>query len=578
MCAQKPDVTSKLNGFDAYMEQLLKDWNAPGVGVGIVVGDKLVFAKGYGYRDYEKKLPFTPTTLFQIASNGKLFTAVAAGMLVEEGKLTWDKPIRESVPSIEFYNDQLNNNVTLRDMLSHRTGVTRHDLIWLRSPFTRDDLFEKLKYLEPQEPLRSTFLYNNLMFSAVGHLIKLKSGKNWEDFVRERELIPLDMNTTTYTIAEMSKHPDHGVPFCEKRDSFELYKIPYYEDTQGVAPAGGIVSNIEEMSHWLIALMNDGKYNGRQVLPPNVLKATIQPSIGLPNVLGDALGYWELINAAYGMGRQTGSYRGRLLTYHGGNLPGFHSQVSFMPNEKIGVLVAVIGDHAAPLYNAVSFNVYERLLGMDQTPWSQRFLQLRLADKKAGTEARAKASADRIPSTKPSHDLVDYVGDYQNPAYGNLTIGLKDDQLQFNFHEFQFPMSHFHYDRFDTPDDEQWGKFSVNFQTNPQGDIGSATISLDQAEAVFTRKPEALDSKLMERLAGAYLTPSKVKFEVQFQPRAGLSLMILGAPPQKLVLVKGLQFRTPQFADLIYEFVLENGQVTALKQRDPSGEYTFSRQ
>src|SRR5271155_2737383 len=126
--AQSINVTEKLDGFDAYMAKTLKDWNAPGVGVGIVVNDKLVFAKGYGYRDYEKKLPFTPRTMVQIASNSKLFTAVSAGMLVEEGKLTWDKPIRQSVPTIQFYNDELNNNVTLHDMLSHRTGVTRHDL------------------------------------------------------------------------------------------------------------------------------------------------------------------------------------------------------------------------------------------------------------------------------------------------------------------------------------------------------------------------------------------------------------------------------------------------------------------
>src|SRR5712671_6882674 len=215
--AQTPDITSKLDGFDSYMAQILKDWNTPGIGVGIVVNDKLVFAKGYGYRDYEKKLPFTPTTLQQIASNSKLFTAVAAGMLVEEGKLTWDKPIRDSVPTIQFYNDQLNNNVTLRDMLSHRSGVTRHDLIWFKSPYTRKELFERLKYLEPQEPMRQTFLYNNLMFSAVGEIIELKSGQRWEQFVREKIFAPLDMKTTTYGIDDMNKHPDHGVPFREKR-------------------------------------------------------------------------------------------------------------------------------------------------------------------------------------------------------------------------------------------------------------------------------------------------------------------------------------------------------------------------
>jgi len=576
--AQEADVAKKLQGFDAYMEQTLKDWNTPGVGVGIVVQDKLVFAKGYGYRDYEKKLRFTTKTMQPIASNSKLFTAVAAGMLVDEGNLAWDKPIRDSVPEIQFYNDQLNSNVTLRDMLTHRTGVTRHDLIWFKSPFTREELFKKLKYLEPQEPIRTTFLYNNLMFAAVGQIIEIKSGRKWEDFVRERIFTPLDMSTTCYTIAGMLKQPDYGVPFREKRDSFELYKIPYYEDTEGVAPAGAIISNIDELSHWLIALMNEGKYDGKQVLPPGALKATLQPAIALPNAGGEALGFWELINSAYGMGRWTASYRGKLLTYHGGDLPGFHSQISFMPNDKIGVIVLVISDHSAPLYNIVSYNVYERLLGMDQTPWSQRQLQQRLANKKAGTEARAKAGGDRVLNTKPSHALADYAGEYENAAYGILKIGLQGDQLQFGFHEFHFPMNHFHYDRFDTPDDEQYGKFSVTFRTNPQGDIDSAVISLDQAEAVFNRKPEALDAILLEKLAGVYLTPSKVKFEVRYQPGTGLSIAFLGAPPQKLIHVKGMQFRTPLFADDIYEFVLENGQVKALKERTPSGEYTFQRQ
>jgi CubicO group peptidase (beta-lactamase class C family) len=576
--AQEADIASKLKGFDAYMDQVLKDWNTPGIGVGIVVNDKLVFAKGYGFRDYEKKLPFTPTTLCQIASNSKLFTAVAAGMLVEEGALTWDKPVRESVPTIQFYNDQLNNNVTLRDMLSHRTGVTRHDLIWFKSSFTRKELFEKLKYLEPQQPMRETFLYNNLMYAAAGYIIELKSGKPWERFVRERIFAPLDMNTTTFAISDMTQHPDHGVPYREKRDSFELYKIPYYEDTEGVAPAGAIISNIDELSHWLIALMNEGKYGGKQVLPPNVLKATLQPAIGLPNTLGEALGYWELLNPDYGMGRQTAAYRGHLMTFHGGDLPGFHSQVSFLPNDKIGVIVLVISDHSAPLYNIVSYNVYERLLGMDQTPWSQRRLQQRLAGKKAGTEARAKAGEDRVPNTKPSHPLVDYAGDYENPAYGIVKIELKKDELQFGFHSFQFPMSHFHYDRFDTPDDEEYGRFSVNFRTNPLGDVENAVLSLDEAEVVFTRKPEKIDPGMLEKLAGTYLTPAKVKFQVLYQPGTGLSLAFPGAPARQLIPIKGLKFRTPQFGDVIYQFVMENGKVTALKERDPSGEYSYPRQ
>jgi hypothetical protein len=215
---------------------------------------------------------------------------------------------------------------------------------------------------------------------------------------------------------------------------------------------------------------------------------------------------------------------------------------------------------------------------LDQTPWSKRGLEQRLAAKKAGTEARSKAGADRVPNTKPSHALADYTGEYESPSYGILKIGLENDSLQFGFHAFQYPLSHFHYDRFDTPDDEQWGRFSVNFRTNPQGDVDSAVISLDQAEVVFTRKPETIEPATLEKLAGTYLTPTKAKFQVLYQPGTGLSLAFPGGPPAKLIPIKGLKFRTPQFADVIYEFVMENGQVTALKERDPSGENTFPRQ
>jgi len=575
--AQDNELAKKLDGFDSYMEKVLKDWNAPGVGVGIVVNGKLAFAKGYGYRDFEKKLPFTPATLCPIASNTKLFTAVAAGMLVEDGKLTWDKPVRESVPTVRFYNEQLNNMVTLRDMLSHRTGITRHDMIWYKSDFTRKELFDRLQYLEPQEPMRTAFLYNNLMFAGAGYIIELQSGKTWEQFVRERILSPLEMSATTYSIADMVKHPDHGVPFTERRDSFEIYRIPYYEDIAGVAPCGAIVSNIEEMSHWLIALMDDGKYAGRQVLPAETLKATLEPAIGLPNTLGESKGYWELLNAAYGMGRETVSYRGHLLTYHGGDLDGFHSQVSFMPQDRIGVLVFVIGDHCAPLYNIVSYNIYERLLGMEQTAWSERQLDMRLKGKSAGKEARGKAGADRVTDTKPSHALADYTGEYEHPAYGVLKIDLKNDQLQFDFHKMQFPMTHFHYDRFDTPDDERYGKWSVNFRVNPQGDIDKAAMSLDEAEAIFTRKPDTLDPKLLEQLAGIYDTPGGFKFQVVYKQASGLSMVPPGEPAQPLTPTRGLKFRVAQFSDLVFEFVMENGQVKALKVRDPSGEFTYPR-
>ncbi|MFY9622238.1 MAG: serine hydrolase [Pyrinomonadaceae bacterium] len=571
------DVNQKLAGFDAFMEKTLKDWNAPGIGVGIVVGDKLVFAKGYGYRDYEKKLPITANTMFPIASNTKLFTAVGAGLLVEEGKLTWDRPIKESVPTIQFYDNHLNNTITLRDMLAHRTGITRHDSIWYKSDYSTKQLFERLKYLEPKESPRQLFLYNNMMYAGVGYATELQSGKPWTQFVRERIFQPLEMKSSGFTISEMLKQPDYGVPFTERRDSFDLYKIPYYEDTDGLAAAGAIVSNIEDLSHWLIALMNNGKYNGKQVLPAKVLQATMEPAIALPNTGAQVRGWWEVLNQAYGMGRWTASYRGRFVTFHGGDLPGFHSQVSFMPNERIGVIVFVIGNHPAPLYNPISYNVYERLLGMEETPWTQRLLDIRLRNKKAGAEARKQEGVGRVADTKPSHALADYVGEYDHPSYGSLKIGMKENALQFEFHKIKLPLAHFHYDRFDSPNDEEEGKWSVNFATNPQGDIDKATMSLDEAEVTFVRKPTALDAAAGQRLSGTYETPSGAKFQVAYRPDGMLYIVRIGASDQKLIPYKGLRFRIPEFADVIVEFVEEGGQITGLKQITPSGVFLSKR-
>jgi hypothetical protein len=210
-------------------------------------------------------------------------------------------------------------------------------------------------------------------------------------------------------------------------------------------------------------------------------------------------------------------------------------------------------------------------------PWTERFLNIRLKNKKVGIEARSKAGFGRIADTKPSHALADYLGEYEHPAYGILKIAMKDNQLQFEFHKIRLPLAHFHYDRFDTPDDEQDGKWSVNFSANPQGDIDKATMSLDEAEATFVRRPPALDDATAQRIAGTYETATGAKFQVVMRPSSGLYVVRVGAPDQKLVPYKGLKFRLPEFADVLVEFVEENGQITAMKQIDPSGEYVSKK-
>jgi len=185
--------------------------------------------------------------------------------------------------------------------------------------------------------------------------------------------------------------------------------------------------------------------------------------------------------------------------------------------------------------------------------------------------------AERVGNTHPSHALPDYTGEYEHPAYGVLKIGMKDGQLQFDFRKLQFPMSHFHYDRFDTPDDERFGKWSVNFGTNPQGEIDTASMSLDEAAVVFTRRPEVLDAAMIAKLAGTYETPEGFKFQVTVKQDGNLFVKIPGEPEEQLLSYKGLKFRVKDFADVVLEFVVENGQVKALKERDPSGENVFVR-
>lgn len=486
----RAQALERLAGFDDYMQSLLREWNGVGFAVGIVVGEELVLARGYGYRDYGQRLPLTRETLFPIASNTKLFAAVSAGLLVEEGKLTWDAPIRESVPSIHFYDDALNSSVTLRDMLAHRTGLARSDAIWFYAGLDSGELFERLRYLEPRARLRYGYLYNNVIYASVGHIVAMKSGQRWPDFVRQRIFEPLEMRSSGLSVAEMAQSPNHAVPYTEHRDSRQLYRLPFYTDTAGIAAAGGIVSNLVDMSHWLSALMNEGRFQGRQALSPGVLKATLEPAMSLPNTDGEQHGWWELLNRAQGLGRRTASYRGHLIAFHGGDLGGFHSQVSYMPNDGIGVIVLVIGDHAASLRDPIGYHVYERLLGISLTPWSGRMLQARAKKSQSEREARAKSGAEKVPQTRPSHPARDYVGDYEQPAFGVLKITQRNGVMRLDYHQIHSTLSHFHYDRFETEDDELDGQRSLSFVTNLRGEVEQAVLSLDDGPVSFVRGPK----------------------------------------------------------------------------------------
>lgn len=559
--AQNINVAQKLKGFDNTIQKILKDWNVPGCGIGIVVKDKLVFAKGYGYRDVERKLPVTPNTLFQIASNTKLFTATAIGFLVEEGKLDWDKPIKNYVPQIQFYNDELNANVTIRDMLSHRTGISRHDNIWYKSDFSRQELFDRIKYLEPSIPLRQGYLYNNLMYGAAGSVVEYLSNQTWEEFVSNRIFKPLGMTHSMFVTEEMLKQSDFMTPYYEKRDTTLLLPFPFYTKFQGVGPCGSIISSINDLSNWLIAQMNGGKFNNKEVIPAAIIKETLQPA-SLTASVPDK--YFENLNSIYGMGRGTSSYKGHYRTQHGGAIGGIYSNVSFMPADSVGVIVFINGAHAYPLPGIIASTVYDKLLNLGDTPWSERSLKDYLKNKETDKESRKKPDVDRVLNTKPSHAVADYAGIYEDPAYGIMEITHSGDKISFTFNNTSLPLHHYHYDRFVSPEDEIAGKWSLTFSVDAQGSIQQVKVSLDEKEVAFTKKadPKLTDPNFLKKLAGQYeLNGSTVNLVI-----SNKELVVSTSPPQHLEPYKNTIFRVREFSDQLVEFVFDaTGAPTGFK-------------
>lgn len=574
--SQEMNIEESLNGFDEYMEKVMTDWNEPGAGVAIIYKNELVYAKGFGYRDYGNKLPVTKNTLFPIASNTKLLTAIAAGMLVEEGTLDWDKPIKESVPEIEFYNELLNSQVSLRDMLGHKTGISRHDMIWFKSDFTRKELFDRVKYLEPAIPLRQDFIYNNLMYAAVGYAIELRTGKTWEEFLQEKIFAPLEMNQTVFSIADMQKSSDYAVPYNEKRDTTSLYKLPLEEMALAAGPAGSVVSNLEDLSHWVIALMNGGFYKNEEAIAESIIDETMKPGIAFRNSELEEKGYKEYLNSVYSMGRIMEIYKGNVLTKHGGNLPGFHSQIAILPFDSIGIITYSIGDQGISLSDIIMYNLVDRLLGLEQTDWHGRRLADHLEFEAVSKTGRSLVGFDKIEGTTPTHPIENYIGEFTNEVYGDFLISQKEDDLFFEFRKKVLPLTHYHYNRFDTADDQDFGKWSINFDISPQGEIRTAVMSIDEKQVSFQKKLDASLSnpEILNQYVGTYEIPGQ---ELEVKLKGGNLSLSIGSQGFVLVPYKKKIFKVKDFDDLQIEFVQEGDEVRSLKYKAPEGVFECAR-
>jgi len=453
---------------DSYVDSLLKGWNVPGLALGIVYKDQLIYAKGYGYRDVEKKLPVNAKTIFPIASNTKLFTATAAVMLADEGKLSLDKPVRNYMPSLNFYNDELNTKVTLRDMLSHRTGLPRYDGIWIASPFSRKETIAKVALMKPQLGFREGYIYNNMMFASAGAVMEAVTGMSWEDIVKTKIFQPLDMKVSCFTDEEMMKTNNYSLSYFEPDSTKRLLREQYIAQSEALGPAGTIKSNIEDMSHWMIAQLNSGKYKGQQAIPESAIKQTL-----VPNNIADRQGKWdELSNSLYTLGRTIQSYKGYKIATHTGSIDGFYSNLTLIPGEQIGIFMVHNGSPGGSFRSAMAFPVIDRLLGLNYTPWSDRYKKDYVEAKTQEKKFKDSTNATQVKNTVPSHALTAYTGTYSNPIYGNISIELQNSQLIFLFRKQSAVLHHFHYDQFITKEENNdKPDFRLNFLTNSKGDI-----------------------------------------------------------------------------------------------------------
>lgn len=580
--AAQPAAKDPLAGFDEWVENLRKEWKIPGIAVGIVKDGKLIHAKGYGLRNVEKNLPVTADTLFAIGSNSKAFTAAGVALLVADGKLEWDKPIREYIPSFKMWDDYVTEHMTPRDLVTHRSGLPRHDLIWYGSGLARKEMFERLRYLEPSRGFRERYQYQNLMFMTAGYLIEQVSKQSWDDFTRQRLFEPMEMRTSNTSVRMLEGAADASLPYTEEKD---VVKAIPYRNIDSIGPAGSINSSVRELSAWLIVQMGGGKYKDKQVIPEAQLRITQWPQSILaaapPTPSPTTPVYDELFHNLYGMGWMISAYRGHPIQMHGGAIDGFLSQVAMLPRQKVGVVVLT---NCTPnrLYDVITYQVFDRFLGLEPVDWNKRKHEETTRAREAQAKARTDREAARKKDTKPSHSIADYAGKFQHPGYGTLTISTNSDSLKAEYNALSSPLKHYHFDVFEGTDDQMEG-MKFNFAMNAKGDVDKVYVPLQAgvADIVFTRAPEGkqLDKTTLDRLAGEYvLTVAAQTAKVWVRDEKTLMLTVANQQDRELIQLKGFEFNLKGLTGFSVEFKLgESGPASEIVFTQPNGVFTAKR-
>jgi len=571
--AEKKTQKVDLKGFDTFVTKTMEEWKVPGLGISIVKDGKVIFSKGFGFRDVKKGLKVTPKTLFAIGSCSKAFTAVTMGILVDEGKLDWDKPVREYLPSFKLKDPFATEGMTPRDLVCHRSGLPRHDLMWYGSSATRKELFDRLQYLEPNKDFRMTFQYQNLMFMTAGYMVGKVAGTTWEKFVQNHIFGPLGMNDSNFSVEDSKKAPDFALPYTEKED--KVIEIPF-RNIDTVGPAGSINSNVIDMAGWLLLNLNKGKFGEKQIISEESLREIHSPQM----ISSKSYKYDESFYSTYGMGWGITAYRGHLMVSHGGGIDGFTASVNFMPRDNIGMVIFT-NMGGTPLPGIVAYNAYDRLLGLDQIPWNKRIKDQRDKAKEEAEKAKKEKDKDRKLNTKPSHPLEDYAGDYEHPGYGVVSIKKEGDRLKGVFNSISFDVEHYHYDIFEMSNEFFDMTEKVSFFTDNKGNISSLSVQLeDMVEAiVFNMMPEKKmkEGSFLEKFVGEYVL-GEMTVTVTLRGKNNLILTVPGQPQYELVPYKGTEFNLKNLTGYSVEFIVDKtGKVTEAKVTQPNGVFTAKK-
>ena len=481
---------SRLQEIDAYAAKAGRDWKVPGFAVAVVKDDKVVFAKGYGLRVLGKPEPVDENTLFAIASNSKAFTSAALAMLVDEGKVKWDDPVTKYLPSFQLYDPYVTRELTIRDLLSHRSGLGTFggDLLWYESQYGRDEILYRIRFLKPTSSFRSRFGYQNILFLAAGEVVAKVTGKSWDELVKERFFEPLHMNRTITLNSELAKAENVATPHNEVNESIRVIR---YGNVDNIGAAGGIKSSVTDMAQWLRLQLGRGTYETKKLFAAERSREMWTPHTVFSGISAEA----EKFNPTrhfnlYGLGWILSDYHGRLMVSHGGGLDGMTSQVVMLPEERLGVVV--LTNSETPLGSIVANKVIDEFLNVPDRDWSKDFLA-RSGQNAAASRAAAKKIEDsRVPNTKTSLPLSAYAGTYTGAMYGDAKVSVEDGKLVLRLLPSPFfvgDLEHWHFDIFRLKWRESvvypFPRGFVNFVLNPQAQVDEMKLEVPNPDFDF---------------------------------------------------------------------------------------------